>query len=124
MNGEGPLSEAVLELLDRNRSLTKQVAAGGPWRELARVRDDIARVRLDRGCRMLQRGRVIVTDSLHAHILGLMHGVPTVVTDNSYGKLRATFDTFTHEAALAAWADAPGQALAVARDIDVQRSRP
>jgi exopolysaccharide biosynthesis predicted pyruvyltransferase EpsI len=58
---------------------------------------------------------VIVTDSLHAHTLGLMLGIPTVVTDNNYGKLRGTFETFTHAAPLARWADTPEAALALAR---------
>ena len=51
---------------------------------------------------------MIVTDSLHAHILGVMLGIPTVATDNSYGKLRGTFDAFTHSIPLARWAETPG----------------
>ncbi len=126
LDGELPLAARVVTLLERNRSLTKKVAAGGDWRELAAIRTELARARLDRGCRILQRGHAIITDSLHAHILGLMLGLPTVVTDNSYGKLRATYDSFTHAAPHAAWADTPAQALALAREIQVhlQRSRP
>ena len=121
-DGERPPSPALRELIEANRALTKQANAGSGWHELAGVRDELARARLDRGCALLGRGRVIVTDSLHAHIVGLMYGIPTVVTDNSYGKLRATFDTFTHVSPLAAWADTPAQALAMARDIGVRRS--
>jgi len=44
-----------------------------------------------------------------------MLGIPTVVSDNNYGKLRGTFETFTHSAPLARWAETPEEALAVAR---------
>jgi pyruvyl transferase EpsO len=116
LEGEAPPASPLLELIDRNRSLTKLAAAGDrDWWELAQVRRQLTEWRLARACRLLRRGRVIVTDSLHAHILGLMLGIPTVVTDNSYGKLRATFDTFTHAASLARWADTPDEALAEGR---------
>lgn len=119
LEGEAPLSSSVLELIKRNRSMTKVAAAGETggdhWRDLAQVREQLTHRRLERGCRLLRRGRVIVTDSLHAHTLGLMLGIPTVVTDNDYGKLRGTFETFTRAAPLARWAETPEAALAVAR---------
>jgi exopolysaccharide biosynthesis predicted pyruvyltransferase EpsI len=116
VDGEPPLSSRVLELIDRNRSMTKRVAVcHGDWRDLVPVREQLTRWRLQRGCRLLRRGRVIVTDSLHAHILGLMLGIPTVVTDDSYGKLRGTFETFTHLVPLARWGATPGEALTLAR---------
>jgi pyruvyl transferase EpsO len=127
LDGEAPLPSSLLELVKRNKRLTKLAAAndrdGHDWRELAQIRGQLTRRRLERGCRMLRRGRVIVTDSLHAHILGLMLGIPTVVTENNYGKLRATFETFTHVAPLAWWAETPEQGLSVARDwVQANRS--
>jgi exopolysaccharide biosynthesis predicted pyruvyltransferase EpsI len=119
LHGEAPLPSSMRELVNRNRSMTKTAAArdtgGRLWRDLAQVREQLTHRRLERGCRLLRRGRVIVTDSLHAHTLGLMLGIPTVVTDNNYGKLRGTFETFTHAAPLARWAETPEDALAVAR---------
>jgi pyruvyl transferase EpsO len=119
VEGEVPPSSSVVELINRNRLMTETAAlatSGEPdWRELAQVRDQLSRARLRRGCRLLGRGRAIVTDSLHAHVLGLMLGIPTVVTDNNYGKLRGTFEAFTHAAPLARWAETPDEALAVAR---------
>ena len=112
-DGEVPPTDSVRELIERNRQLTR-CAAGEVWRELAEIREELSLARLERALRLLRRGRVIVTDALHAHILGLMLGIPTVITDTRYGKLRATFDTFTHAAPLAQWADTPEQALAVA----------
>jgi exopolysaccharide biosynthesis predicted pyruvyltransferase EpsI len=122
LDGEPPLPHSTIELIDRNLSLTNAVSGGRGdvgrmWRELARVRERLTRRRLERACRLLARGRVIVTDSLHAHVLGLMLGIPTVVTDNNYGKLRGTFEAFTRDAPIARWAETPSEALTVARDL-------
>ncbi len=48
---------------------------------------EIARARVSRGIRMLSRGRAVVTDRLHAHILATMLGIPNYVVDNKYGKI-------------------------------------
>jgi exopolysaccharide biosynthesis protein PssK len=84
LEGESPLSDSVLELIDRNRSMTTD-GSGRHWRELAELRDQLTHARLERGCRLLARGRMIVNDSLHAHIVGLMLGRPTVVTGSAQG---------------------------------------
>lgn len=47
----------------------------------------LARQRFRRGCDILSRGRVVVTDRLHAHILCTLMGIPHVVLDNHYGKI-------------------------------------
>jgi exopolysaccharide biosynthesis predicted pyruvyltransferase EpsI len=120
LDGEGPLPASVLELIERNRRLAKR-ATGDRWRELAELRGELSRARLDRALRLLRRGRVVVTDALHAHILGLRLSIPTVVTDTRHGKLRATFDTFTHAVPLAHWAQTPEEALRLAAHV-VSRS--
>lgn len=48
---------------------------------------ELANERVARGVEMLSRGRIVVTDRLHAHIICMMLGIPHVVIDNSYGKL-------------------------------------
>ena len=47
----------------------------------------IAEQRMQRGVTILARGRQVVTDRLHGHILCTLMGIPHVVLDNSYGKL-------------------------------------
>lgn len=47
----------------------------------------LAAWRVGRGVATLSRGRAIVTDRLHAHILSLLLDLPHVVLDNSYGKI-------------------------------------
>lgn len=53
------------------------------------AREAQARARVDRGCRLLSRGEVIVTDRLHGHILATLLDIPHVVLDNDYGKIAA-----------------------------------
>jgi pyruvyl transferase EpsO len=57
---------------------------------------------------------VVVTDRLHAHIFAIMLGLPHVVLDNSYGKTRSTFETWTHASGLGHWADTTDEALSLA----------
>ena len=73
--------------------------------------DTLAAQRVERGCRILARGRVVVADRLHGHILSLLMGLPNVVLDNSYGKTRAVYETWTARCELATWADSPDEAL-------------
>ena len=81
--------------LRRIRTVLRPLAAREPRslqlmnRALAAAYDHQARQRLREGCRLLSRGRVVITDRLHAHILCLLLGIPHVLLDNSYGKVRA-----------------------------------
>jgi pyruvyl transferase EpsO len=63
-----------------------------------RLRRPLAEQRLMRGCQLLSRGREVVTDRLHAHILCLLMGIPHVLVDNNYGKLRSFFEAWTKDA--------------------------
>jgi exopolysaccharide biosynthesis predicted pyruvyltransferase EpsI len=62
------------------------------------LRRPLAEQRLRRGCLMLSRGRIVVTDRLHAHILCLLMGIPHILVDNNYGKVRSFFDAWTKDA--------------------------
>ena len=55
----------------------------------------LAAARVERGLAMLSRGRRIVTDRLHAHILALLLDIPHVALDNDYGKLSAYIAAWT-----------------------------
>jgi pyruvyl transferase EpsO len=54
-----------------------------------------ANARLRRGLALLSRGRTIVTDRLHGHILALLLGIPHHILDNRYGKVGAYIDAWT-----------------------------
>ena len=73
------------------------------------------RVRAGQG--LLSRGRVVVTDRLHGHILSLLMGIPHVLLDNSYGKLWHFYETWTRGCPLVHWAESPSEALELARSV-------
>lgn len=83
-------------------------------RQLTDMRNRAARVRLRRGCRLLSSGRVVVTDRLHGHILCTLMGIPHVLLDNSYGKLRHFYDAWTHDCSEVRFATSPEEALNLA----------
>jgi len=64
------------------------------WFQLAlrRAFDSVAWSRVRRGVRQLSRGRVVVTDRLHAHLLSQLLDIPHVVLDNHYGKIHRYMD--------------------------------
>lgn len=58
---------------------------------------------------------VVVSDRLHAHVLCTMLGMPHVMVDTRYGKIRSFIETWTLGNELVALAGSPSQALEVAR---------
>jgi pyruvyl transferase EpsO len=110
-------------MLRRARNVLRPLAAREPGRRfvlalaLAVAYDQQARQRLRAGCNLLSRGRVVITDRLHAHILCLLLGIPHVLLDNSYGKVRRVHETWTAGASGVRWAASPSEAVAVARSL-------
>jgi exopolysaccharide biosynthesis predicted pyruvyltransferase EpsI len=102
-----------------NRVLSERVGRGGrtpvpAWRPLAWTFTPLARDWVQSGMASLAEGRVVVTDKLHGHLFALLLGIPHVVLDNSYGKVRATVDTWTGKSPLVHWAESPEEAREVA----------
>jgi pyruvyl transferase EpsO len=58
----------------------------------------LARERLHTGLQVIGAAECLVTDRLHAHIVALLAGVPQVLLDNSYGKLRGFWEAWTRPA--------------------------
>jgi exopolysaccharide biosynthesis predicted pyruvyltransferase EpsI len=77
----------------------------------------LARERVLRGCNTLSRGRVVITDRLHGHILSLLLGIPHVLLDNSYGKVSNFYRAWTEGSELAHWCANPQEALDVATSL-------
>jgi exopolysaccharide biosynthesis predicted pyruvyltransferase EpsI len=107
----------------RANSLLTRLASGHPARArrlsglVAATFDPLARQRLERGCRLLSRGRVIVTERLHGHILGVLLGIPQVLVGDRYGKLQGFYETWTRDFPLTSWAGSGGEALELARAL-------
>ncbi len=78
-----------------------------------KVYDRLASNRLHRGICHLSQGKVVITDRLHAHILCLLLGIPHVVLDNNYGKIRSFYDTWMKSCDIALWANSPSEVLDV-----------
>ena len=72
----------------------------------------LAQIRVKRGCEFLARGRILITDRLHGHILALMLGLPHVVMDNNYHKLRNFYKTWTKGIPGVYWAETSEDAFA------------
>ena len=113
------LEEQPTPTCERNWSLTERLWKDpSQWTQLLGPLmenfDELAHQRLRRGCELLGRGKSVVTDRLHGHILCLLLGIPHVLIDNSYGKLSGFHQTWTRASRLARWAASPSDALALA----------
>jgi pyruvyl transferase EpsO len=75
----------------------------------------MARIRYRRAIRLLSQGQVLVTDRLHGYILGSLLGMPTVVLDNGYGKLRRYVSSWPLASHAPMIADDPDEAYSMAR---------
>jgi pyruvyl transferase EpsO len=113
--GEDDLLVGMLRWLIRRALRPRPL--GRLWHHVTPVYDAFARARVRAGIRLLSRGRVVVTDRLHGHLLCVLLGIPHVVLDNSYGKLRSTLDTWTGHLSLVSRAESPDRALALARAL-------
>lgn len=69
--------------------------ARAEWPRLRSTFPPLAERWFQRGVDLVASSRVLVTNKLHGHIVASMLGMPHVVMDNGYGKVRATLDTWT-----------------------------
>lgn len=56
--------------------------------------NNLAGRRIARGLHLLARGRYVITDRLHVHILCTLMAIPHCVLDNRYGKIAGLSDAF------------------------------
>ncbi|WP_157239751.1 polysaccharide pyruvyl transferase family protein [Catenuloplanes japonicus] len=61
-----------------------------------RTFDAIAEHNVERARAVLSQGRVVVTDRLHAAVLGALMSIPVVALDNCSGKISAAYDAYLH----------------------------
>jgi exopolysaccharide biosynthesis protein PssK len=123
---EDGMSPATLRIFRLNQRLLALMRAEPRQRErrwalLAWTFRPLAESWLRRGARLVRSADVVVTDRMHAHILAILLGLPHVVLDNSYGKTRSTFETWTQAGGLAHWADTTDEALSLAAALIRER---
>ncbi len=70
-----------------------------------------------RGCRLLSRGRVVVSDRLHAHILCILMGIPHCFLDNNYGKNRRFWTSWTKDSKTAHWCETQESVETTVREL-------
>jgi len=82
-----------------------------------RSNDWMAGVNVESAQEIVSRGRVVVTDRLHVHILCTLLAIPHVVIDNSYGKIGAVFRAYSGKFSGANLARSVTEAEQVARAL-------
>lgn len=87
------------------------------WRFAPALWDDLARERTLRGCRLLARGRAVITNRLHAHLLCTLLRIPHVVCDTINGKLSAYRDTWLAHDPIVRFAASPNEAVAAVAEL-------
>ncbi len=105
--------DRLVDKLSRGRGLQRKWALS----RASLLRSRLAERRLKRGCRILSRGRVVITDRLHGHILSLGMGIPNVLIDNNYGKNRAVYESWTAGCPGVAWAESFQEAADIAKTM-------
>jgi pyruvyl transferase EpsO len=89
--------------------------------QMLAARRNYARRRLDYGISLLSRGRYVVTDRLHAHILSSLLDIPNFVFDSFDGKISALHRTWTAGRTLAWMVNSPAE-LKLQIDNNVERA--
>ncbi len=84
---------------------------------LGRSFDEVAEQRIRTAGRLLDEGRVAITDRLHGHVLCLLRRQPHVVLDNSYGKIETFREAWTRGAPGMRVATNPAEALDAAHAL-------
>jgi exopolysaccharide biosynthesis predicted pyruvyltransferase EpsI/GT2 family glycosyltransferase len=98
---------------DRARAVVRRAS----WQFLPGLWDSLAEERTLRGCRLLSRGRVVITNRLHGHLLCMLLGIPHVICDTVNGKLSAYRQTWDTNDSLVHVAATPGEAVAMAATL-------
>jgi len=65
-----------------------------PMARRVRYYDQLVNLRIRRGVSLISRGRQLISDRLHAHIIGTLLDEPQVLLDNNYGKISRFIDTW------------------------------
>ncbi|WP_432570272.1 polysaccharide pyruvyl transferase family protein [Kineococcus sp. SYSU DK005] len=95
-----------------------------PLRDLGRLErrqgwsyEWLAEKQVQRGLEFLSRGRVVLTDRLHAHLLAELLGIPHVAVDSGYGKIRSYHETWLADSPLAHIETNAKDAVVKAREV-------
>ena len=82
----------------------------------------LSHLRFKRGVYLLSKGRVVITDRLHAHVLSVLLNKPHVVIDNIYGKIGNFYKTWTFSHERAKFVTDVAKLHATAEEFDISLS--
>lgn len=71
---------------------------------------------------MVSRGRILVTDRLHGHVIATLCGIEHIVVNDRYGKVRALWEAWTHDEPTATFVPTWRDAEAALADLTSRRS--
>lgn len=116
-----PLSYSAMFLVRAAMRLRKDRVLG-PTEGIANRMIDrlcavVSREMLQSGNVDLDRGRVVVTDRFHTHILAILRKQPVVLLVDAFGKNKNSFATWTHRFPNVRLANTPAEALELAREL-------
>ena len=83
-----------------------------------------AMLRLNRGKLLLERGRVVISDRLHVHILSILMNKPHVLLDNVSRKVSSLHEAWTRPYQGVIFVQNPNEALSAADELDSRVGRP
>jgi pyruvyl transferase EpsO len=115
---EPPRTRTYRRLSRRSRAV-RDARRASPRRRRALMAtyERVAEERLAYALAILDRGRVVITDRLHGHLLCLLRGQPHVLLDNAYGKLERFHRAWTHDVEGVRHATSAAEALEAAREL-------
>lgn len=79
--------------------------------------DLVAETNVRTAVRIVERGRVVVTDRLHAMVLCVLLGIPVVALANENGKVEAIFNEVLKGVPMTAFAGSMSEAIECARSV-------
>jgi pyruvyl transferase EpsO len=111
------LPERLLNRIQRHTSFMREIVDPSN-KALLKLWNTLALARLSRGRALLERGRVVISDRLHVHILSILLNKPHVLIDNSYGKLGSFHQAWTEPYNGVKFVSDIEEALAAANNFD------
>ena len=115
-DSEAPMYPA--KTLMSHRNVTVKVADWANWTaNVGSTTMESAFLLANSALVFLQRGRVVITDRLHGHILSTLLNIPHVLIDNQYKKLSSYHNTWTRSLENVLMTNDPSKALGLAMTL-------
>jgi len=114
---EQGVPEKILNRIQRHTAGFRAVADPSN-QTLLKLWHALAKARMARGRELLERGRVVISDRLHVHILSILLNKPHILIDNSYGKLSSLHQAWTRPYEGVKFVNNLEEALVVAHQFD------